>query len=399
MIYMHIFWTFLKLGCSSFGGPIAHLMYFRTAFVEKRQWLTETEYSNLVALCQTLPGPASSQVGFGIGLGRGGLLGGLLAFTAFTLPSVLLLILFANYLFLFATPTGQAALQGLAILAFAVVLQGVLSMGKNLCFTTARFAIALMSFVLMLLVTHVIAQIAVIFIGAIAGYLWISTSNTEQNDMDCNNQTESSDAISARSKPGTTLAIISLIIFIILFLGLPVISTNANDFYRAGALVFGGGHVVLPLLEQTMVAAGNVSQADFLAGYGATQAVPGPMFSFAAYLGFLQADTGRFSGAMIATAMIFLPGFLLVIAILPFWQDLSTQPLLVKVIAGINSAVVGLLAAALYDPIFVHAVNEPIDLAIAAVAFGALSRFKLPVLIVVFGCVVIKIAVTSSKLI
>jgi chromate transporter len=385
MAYLEIFWTFLKLGCTSFGGPVAHLMYFRKAFVEQRHWLNEQEYSNIVALCHTLPGPASSQVGFSIGLKRGGIFGAILAFVSFTSPSVLLLIIFANYLYMFETLYGQAMLQGLAILAFAVVLQGVLGMGKNLCFDKPRFFVALLTFITMLLMASVYAQVAVIFIGAAIGFFTFSsipTANTESGNIT---------APSVKFKLNTRLTtLVCLLAFALLFVVLPFISVSANAFYRTGALVFGGGHVVLPLLEEAMVGAAYVSQADFLAGYGATQAMPGPMFSFAAYLGFLQDNThssGGILGALLATVFIFLPGFLLVIAILPFWQRLSAIPQLTQAIAGANAAVVGLLAAALYNPIFIHAIVAPIDLAIAALAFATLTRFNTPVLLVVLGCV------------
>jgi chromate transporter len=390
MVYLNIFWVFLKLGCTSFGGPVAHLMYFRRAFVEQRKWLDEQQYANIIALCHTLPGPASSQVGFSIGLQRGGLLGAILAFIAFTLPSVILLIVFANTLFLFNGVHGQAVLQGLAILACAVVLQGVLGMGKNLCFGKSRFFIALLSFVLMLLFSNIYVQVAVIFVGAALGYFMLSEDSSEKV------VTDGAASYNKQTLSGRSFAIICFLLFALLFVALPFVSNTANDFYRTGALVFGGGHVVLPLLEEAMVGASYLSQADFLAGYGATQAMPGPMFSFAAYLGFLQEDAngaGGITGALIATLFIFLPGFLLVLAILPFWHRLSTKPQLSRAIAGANAAVVGLLAAALYNPIFVHAINQPADLAIAAIAFAALSRFRVPVLLVVFGCIVSRVLV------
>ena len=385
MTYLDIVWTFLKLGCTSFGGPVAHLMYFRKAFVEQRKWLNEQDYSNIIALCHTLPGPASSQVGFSIGLKRGGLLGGILAFIAFTLPTVVLLITFAHYLFIFGSTQGEAILEGLAILAFAVVLQGVLGMGKNLCFDKPRFLIALVTFVIMLLSPGIYAQVSVIFIGAAIGFFAIPKANEKgagQKHLSLKNKNK-------------LRAVLCLSAFACLFFLLPVVSGPANDFYRTGALVFGGGHVVLPLLEEAMVTANYVSQADFLAGYGATQAMPGPMFGFAAYLGFIQAETyggNQILGALQATLFIFLPGFLLVYAILPFWQSFSQKEALSKAIAGANAAVVGLLAAALYNPIFLHAIVAPVDLAIAAIAFAALSRFKAPVLLVVLICVFSKLA-------
>lgn len=385
MKYVDIFWVFLKLGCTSFGGPVAHLMYFRQAFVEQRKWLSEQEYSNIIALCQALPGPASSQVGFTVGLNKGGLLGALLAFIGFTLPSVILLLLFANYLSLFDSSLGLAALQGLAILAFAVVLHGVLGMGKSLCFDTPRFSIALLTFISMLLAESILTQVAVIVIGGLLGFILIQAS-PHDTEIITNNSVE--------NKKGLKLApsISWAALLLGLFFALPFISDTANQFYRSGALVFGGGHVVLPLLEEAVVAVGKVSQADFLAGYGATQAVPGPMFTFATYLGFLQSEDGGLQGALIATVFVFLPGFLLVLAIYPFWQKLSANTSLQNAISGANAAVVGLLAAALYDPIFTHAIGQPSDMVIAALAYAGLARFKLPVLWVVFFCIAIKLA-------
>lgn len=387
MKYLEIIWIFLKLGCTSFGGPIAHIMYFRRAFVEQRKWLSEQEYSNIIALCQTLPGPASSQVGFTIGLQRGGILGAVLAFIAFTLPSVILLVIFANYLFLFDSQLGKAALQGLAILALAVVLHGVLGMGRNLCFDRPRFSIALLTFITMLIANTILAQVAVIVVGAGLGFMLIHSSSVPSKPL-------TGDSLEAAPRNMKFVAPALLGTAVIgLFFVLPVISSTANDFYRSGALVFGGGHVVLPLLEQIAVASGQVSQAEFLAGYGATQAVPGPMFSFAAYLGFLQLEGGGMYGALIATLFIFLPGFLLVLIIYPFWQEVSRSETLQKGIAGANAAVVGLLGAALYDPIFIHAVEQPIDVAIAAAAYAAIARFNVPVLWIVFGCLVLRVGV------
>jgi chromate transporter len=390
MKYLDIFWVFLKLGCTSFGGPIAHLMYFREAFVNKRAWLSEAEYVSLVALCQTLPGPASSQVGFSIGLIRGGLLGALLAFVAFTLPSVLLLIVFANYLYLFDAEIGQAVLQGLAILALAVVLHGVVGMGKNLCKETRFFTIATLTFVVLILAPSPLIQIFVIVFGAVTGYVLRTTSPDKVA------QTETDSFLPQLNKKAhwtSRLAPIFAFLFLGLLLTLPLTWPFADDFYRSGALVFGGGHVVLPLLESAVVSGEQISQADFLAGYGATQAVPGPMFSFAAYLGFLMPGAeGGLSGAFIASLFIFLPGFLLVLAVLPYWQTMSQQAAQQASIAGASAAVVGVLAAALYDPIFVHAITQPVDLAIAAIAYAALSRWSAPVLVVVCFCIIAKVS-------
>lgn len=393
MKYIEIFWVFLKLGCTSFGGPIAHLVYFRRAFVERRAWVGEQEYSNIIALCQTLPGPASSQVGFTLGLIRGGLPGALLAFIGFTLPSVVLLLLFANYLSLFDSQIGTAALQGLAILALAVVLHGVLAMGKNLCFDKTRFSIALLTFIIMLMAQTALAQVSVIILGALLGSLFIQKDKAHSLTL---GEQPNLNVINVR--PNAWLSVVLSITVLGLFFVLPLFSEAASKFYRSGALVFGGGHVVLPLLETAFVASGDISQSDFLAGYGATQAIPGPMFTFAAYLGFLQAEYGGIFGAMLATVCIFLPSFLLILAFYPFWKKISANVKLQSAIAGTNAAVVGLLAAALYDPIFIHAVTQPSDLALAAAAYSALARFNAPVLGVVFACVVLKILLTLSSL-
>ncbi|MFC4701614.1 chromate efflux transporter [Glaciecola siphonariae] len=410
-MHLTIFWTFLKLGCTSFGGPIAHLMYFRTTFVQKLAWLTEQEYASLVALCQSLPGPASSQVGFGIGVKQGGIAGGIVAFLAFTLPSVILLIVFAHYLYLFDSNYGQAALGGLAILAFAVVLQGVLGMGKTFCSSAPTYAISLFTFIAVLLMQSALMQLAVIALGAFVNavlnalpYKWSGSVSSSPTSTGPEKTSEEHLNPLLTNKPSHGLSVCWVLLFAGLFVALPFISTLANDYYRAGALVFGGGHVVLPLLEQIAVATGSISQADFLAGYGATQAVPGPMFSFAAYLGFLEGGSeqlakasldGALASAAIASMFIFLPGFLLVLALLPYWKTLNRYQTFRSALSGANAAVVGLLAAALYDPIFVHAIRSASDLAIAALAFACLMRFKLPVLWVVLGCIAAKMLVAA----
>jgi len=389
MRYLEVFWIFLKLGCTSFGGPIAHLMYFREAFVEHRKWLSETEYLNIVTLCQTLPGPASSQVGFSIGLMRAGLLGALLAFIAFTLPSILVLITFANYLYLFDSDLGQAALQGLAILALAVVLHGVIGMGKQLCKQTRHFTIAVLTFVALLLAPSPAMQVVVIVLGAAAAYFFRGNSRHQNIDAKTSDFTLK---LKTSAKWSVGLAPFFALSFIVLLFSLAYIWPLADDFYRSGALVFGGGHVVMPLLESALVSVDKLSEAEFLAGYGATQAVPGPMFSFAAYLGYLMpGNDGGIIGALTASIFIFLPGFLLVLAVLPYWQRISQHTQAQGAIAGASAAVVGLLAAALYDPIFTHAILHAHDLAVAAIAYAALARWKIPVLFVVVFCVLAKV--------
>ncbi|MBT1451039.1 chromate efflux transporter [Glaciecola sp. XM2] len=388
MRHLEVFWVFLKLGCTSFGGPIAHLVYFREAFVHQRKWLTEYEYSNLLTLCQTLPGPASSQVGFSIGLMRAGILGACLAFIAFTLPSVILLLVFANYLFMFDAQWGQAVLQGLAILAFVVVSHGVVGMGQSNCSERRYFSIALFSFVSLIMLPYALTQLLVIALGALIAYVYREKANMTQS-------IDEPEQVIVHVKWLKKAAPILGLTFVLLLFTLPILSSTASDFYRSGALVFGGGHVVLPLLESAFVSIEQISQADFLAGYGATQAVPGPMFSFAAYLGYLLPGSERpLIQAFVATVFIFLPGFLLVMTILPSWQRLSHSSKNKAAFAGANAAVVGLLAAALYDPIFVHAITQPLDIAIAAVAYAGLSRYKVSVLYIVMFCVMSKLFLT-----
>lgn len=381
MRYLEIFWVFLKLGCTSFGGPIAHLVYFRKAFVEEKAWLSEAEYANILTLCQSLPGPASSQVGFTIGLRRAGLFGALAAFIAFTLPSIVLLLLFAHSLFMFESQFGKASLEGLMILAFAVVLHGVLGMGKKLCAANTHFFIALCTFIIVLLFDGIFVQVLTIFMGGLFSLFLprLLDSNDTSFKLTIENSTTN-----------YYFPIIMVLLLFSLFFILPLFSSIANDFYRSGALVFGGGHVVLPLLEEVTVGQGAISQDDFLAGYGATQALPGPMFSFAAYLGFMHASEGGIQGALVASIFIFLPGFLLVYALHPIWHQLSQNPTFQGFISGSNAAVVGLLAAALYNPIFVHAINSIQDVVIAAIAFALLSRCNISVLWVVLCCVALK---------
>jgi chromate transporter len=364
-------------------------MYFREAFVEHRKWLSETEYLNIVTLCQTLPGPASSQVGFSIGLMRAGLLGALLAFIAFTLPSILVLITFANYLYLFDSDLGQAALQGLAILALAVVLHGVIGMGKQLCKQTRHFTIAVLTFVALLLAPSPAMQVVVIVLGAAAAYFFRGNSRHQNIDAKTSDFTLK---LKTSAKWSVGLAPFFALSFIVLLFSLAYIWPLADDFYRSGALVFGGGHVVMPLLESALVSVDKLSETEFLAGYGATQAVPGPMFSFAAYLGYLMpGNDGGIIGALTASIFIFLPGFLLVLAVLPYWQRISQHTQAQDAIAGASAAVVGLLAAALYDSIFTHAILHAHDLAVAAIAYAALARWKIPVLFVVVFCVLAKV--------
>jgi chromate transporter len=396
---LNIFWIFLKLGCTSFGGPVAHLAYFRQVFVEKRQWFSESQYLHLLSICQLIPGPASSQVGFAIGLLRGGWLGAICAFIAFTLPSVVLLIIFANSLYLLDSAIGHASLQGLAILAFIVVLQAVMGMGKQLLSSSFSWVLAAAVFVLVLLTNNILIQL--ISIAVCAG-LSALRSSPQNNSAGKGNTLFST---STHYLPGTKSALIAALCFVVLcllFVSNPqwanqVSYDYASSFFFSGSTVFGGGHVVLPFLEQTTVAQNLISKEAFLAGYGATQAVPGPMFSFAAYLGYVidineQANVSAAIGsALLATLFLFIPGFLLVSALLPVSQKVFNYPRVKEAFTGANAAVIGLLAGTLYDPIFTHAINSNTDIAIAGVGFVALTRLKFPVLAIVFLCVLLKV--------
>lgn len=381
---VEVLMIFLKLGFTSFGGPIAHLGYFRAEFVERRRWLDDSQFGHLLAICQFLPGPASSQLGFSIGLLRAGWSGGVAAFLAFTLPSAILLVGFAAVLPGLSGGVGQAAIHGLKLVAFAVVADAVLGMSRRLCPDPARQTIAVLSAAALLLIGSAMAQLVVVALAAIVGVLFLSGNTTSS---------ESSDL----SVPfGVRTGGILVALFIGLLVALPVLAVAgsgllsvADAFYRAGALVFGGGHVVLPLLQDSVVSTGWVSSSQFLAGYGASQAIPGPMFAFSAYLGFvISPSENPYLSAATALCFIFLPGFLLVAGVLPFWRALSGNAAAGNAIAGVNAAVVGLLGAALYDPIYTTGVTSALDLAIALVAFGLLVVWRVSPLVVVIWCVV-----------
>ena len=382
-----VFFTFLKLGLTSFGGPIAHLGYFRRELVEKRGWVSDSQYAQLLALCQFLPGPASSQLGFGLGLLRAGWGGALAAFLAFTLPSALLLFVFAAFLPHLAGTVGSAALHGLKLVALAVVAQGVLGMTRQLCPDAPRRTLAVIAAGVILLTNQAWIQLLVIALGAGAGLIL------------CRNLPPlSGEGLPLRygSRAGATL----LALFVLLLAALPLVVYGtegqlavAAAFYRAGALVFGGGHVVLPLLQEMVVEPGWLTTEEFLAGYGAAQAVPGPMFSLAAFLGArLAGEAGGVAGATTALTALFLPGFLLVAGILPFWHTLTRHPLAASAVAGVNASVVGLLGAALYDPVWTSAVRGPGDLAIALAGFALLVSARVPALIVVAWCIAASVA-------
>lgn len=376
---------FTKLGLTSFGGPIAHLGYFRDEFVVRRRWLSEAGYADLVALAQFLPGPASSQVGFAIGLMRGGLLGGLAAWAGFTLPSVLLLLVFAYAATGLDSPLTENILNGLKIVAVAVVAQAVWGMARSLCPDRERATIAVAAIVLMAFIGESTGQIAAIMAGGLAGLMLA-------NRFAAANASEVS-AAGLKLPVSRTTGTVLLVLALALLVGLPLLQQAGiggqsiaffNAFYRAGALVFGGGHVVLPLLQESVVDAGWVTTDAFMAGYGAAQAVPGPLFTFAAYLGFISGpEPNGWVGATIALTGVFLPGLLLMAGALPHWDALRRHASARAAMAGINAAVVGILAAALYDPVWTSAILSLKDFALAVIAFVLLMAWKAPPWLVV----------------
>jgi chromate transporter len=380
--------VFLKLGLTSFGGPIAHLGYFRRQFVDRLGWLDEESFTDLVALCQLLPGPASSQVGFSIGLLRAGWLGGLAAWCGFTLPSVALLLAFAAVAPDLTGTLGTALIHGLKLVAVAVVAQAVWDMARRLCPDLTRAGIALLALAIASLSVSTYAQFIVIVLGAALG-LALCRSSTSPAARSRSIGTEEF-PVSHKS------ALLALAAFFVLLFGLPaIVSLHPSHtlavfdaFYRSGALVFGGGHVVLPLLQEQTVATGWVAPNDFLSGYGAAQAVPGPLFPFAAFLGWrMLAPPHHWVGALLATAAIFLPGLLLVLGTLPYWRRLRANAPLTAILNGTNAAVVGLLGAALYSPVWTSAVATKLDFVIATIGFCLLTRWKAPPLVVVVFCV------------
>jgi chromate transporter len=375
---LEIFLIFLRLGSTSFGGPIAHLGYFRAEFVQRRRWLTERSYIDIVALSQFLPGPASSQAGFGIGLMRGGLVGALAAWCGFTMPSAILMLLFAFGAGSIAdSHVGAGVLHGLKLVAVAIVAQAVMGMARSLCPDRVRASIATVALVVMLIVPWSLMQIATILLGGVAGWILCRA------DVD----TTPDDALPMPVR--RSFAIGCLIAFFVL-LGIAFVPVRAesimlwNAFYRSGALVFGGGHVMLPLLRDAVVVPGWVSENAFLAGYGAAQAVPGPLSTFAAYLGAASVIApGRIAGAVTALVAIFVPGFLCFLGVLPFWHSLRSRPGAQAAMRGTNAAVVGLLGAALYNPVWTGGVRDSTDFAIAASGFVLLVVWRAPPLLVV----------------
>lgn len=376
---LEVFKVFLMLGCTSFGGPIAHLGYFREEFVARRKWLEERAYADLVALCQFTPGPASSKVGIGIGLSRAGLPGALAAWLGFTTPSVLALILFAIGVDAFADDVNAGWLHGLKVAAVAVVAQAVWGMAKNLAPDAQRFTLAVIASIIAMSFPSSAGQVGAILVGAAVGCLFLGGKVDDTH-------------VDMRISLGKTAGVVSLVLFFALLIGLPAISAiHANQslamfdsFYRSGSLVFGGGHVVLPLLQSEVVPPGWVSNDVFLAGYGATQAVPGPLFTFAAYLGFMMGpEPNGWAGAALCTVAIFLPAFLLTIGVLPFWDDLRRHRQVRSALVGVNAAVVGLLLAALYHPVWTSAIEAPSDFGLGLAAFALLVFWKAPPWLVV----------------
>lgn len=379
-----VFWIFLRLGLTSFGGPIAHLGYFRQELVVRRQWLTERSYADLVALCQFLPGPASSQVGIALGLSRSGYAGALAAWAGFTLPSAVVLMLFAQGITHYgdALPTG--VLHGLKVVAVAVVAQAVWGMARNLCPDVPRITTMVAATCAVLLVPSVWVQVGVMALAAAVGLRWCKPPPGQAHDP-------LPMAIGPRAGAFWLALFFALLIGLPLWAGASAHQTLAlvDAFYRAGALVFGGGHVVLPLLQAEVVPTGWVGNDAFLAGYGAAQAVPGPLFTFAAFLGaaMQQPPTG-WLGGLVALLAIFAPSFLLVLGALPFWERLRGHTRTQAALAGTNAAVVGLLLAALYQPVWTNAIHTPPDFGLALVAWVALMFWKWPPWLVVLGSAV-----------
>ena len=375
-----VFWAALRLGLTSFGGPIAHLGYFREEYVVRRKWLDEQSYADVVALAQSLPGPASSKVGIIVGTVRAGLPGAVLAWLGFTMPSAIALMVFGYGVQQFAV-ADAGWLHGLKLAAVAVVAQAVWGMSRNLAPDRERATIAIVAAIVALTWHSAVTPVLIIVIAGVVGWRLLPAPVTESDRV----------AISQRIRPW--MGIVALMLFFVLLLGLPSLRQVSGEnqtlavvdsFYRSGSLVFGGGHVVLPLLQSEVVAPGWVGNETFLAGYGAAQAVPGPLFTFSAYLGTVMIpEPNGVIGGLIALGAIFLPAFFLTIGPLPFWDILRRRPAFQSVLRGVNAAVVGLLLAALYDPVWTSAVKDASDFALASAALGLLMLWKLPPWLVV----------------
>ena len=374
-----VFLVFLRLGLTSFGGPVAHLGYFREELVVRRRWLSERNYADLVALCQFLPGPASSQVGMALGLARAGYPGALAAWLGFTLPSAVALILFALGLAHWGDAVPAGLLHGLKVVAVAVVAQAVWGMARSLCPDVPRTSLMAVAACAVLWWSSAWAQVLVLALAALVGLWTLAPGQAAAHEP-------------LPIPVGRRAGMAWLALFVALLLGLPWAAAVfphatlavADAFYRAGSLVFGGGHVVLPLLQAELVPTGWVDQDTFLAGYGAAQAVPGPLFTFAAFLGAsLQMGPQGVWGALVCLLAIFASSFLLVAGALHFWEGLRAHPRMRAALAGVNAAVVGLLVAALYQPVWTSAIHTPQDVALALLAGVALMAWKLPPWLVV----------------
>lgn len=377
--FLEVLLVFLRLGLTSFGGPIAHLGYFREEIVARRKWLDEQGYADLIALCQFLPGPASSQVGISLGIARAGLLGGLAAWLGFTLPSAIAMAAFAIGVNALGGADDALWLRGLKIVAVAVVAQAVWGMATRLTPDRTRITFAVVAALVMLLWPTALGQILIIVGAGLVGWRLLA-GNVEQR------------TVNIPMRVPRTLAVVSWVVLAALLIGLPllrqVFPSHAlalfDSFFRVGSLVFGGGHVVLPLLQAEVVPPGWVSDAQFIAGYGAAQAVPGPLFTFSAYLGAASSiPPNGWAGAAIALIGIFLPSFLLLFGILPFWDQLRTRPSVQSALRGVNAAVVGILLAALYNPVWTSAITTSADFGLALLAFGLLMFWKVPPWLVV----------------
>ena len=377
-----VFLAFLALGLTSFGGPVAHIGYFREAFVARRRWMDERGYADLVALCQMLPGPTSSQVGIGIGLTKAGLAGAVAAWVGFTAPSAILLIALGYGVVAFDDVIPPGLLRGLGAVVVAVVAQAVWGMARTLCPDPPRFTIAVLAAASVLAIGGATAQVAVIAAGGLLGFVLLRDETHSAPEP-------------AQAVPVSRVAVASLALFFVLLVLLPVLASTwpsqalalVDSFYRSGSLVFGGGHVVLALLKAEVLPTGWVPEHVFLAGYGAAQAVPGPLFTFSAYLGtVMDAPPGGWMGGLICLAAIFVPSFLLVIGTLPWWNTLSRLHAARRAMLGVNAAVVGLLLAALYDPVWTSGVLSARDFVVALAAFALLVSWKLPPwLVVILG--------------
>jgi chromate transporter len=377
--WLEVLAIFTRLGLTSFGGPVAHLGYFREEFVTRRRWFDDRAYADLVALCQFLPGPASSQVGIAVGLSRAGYLGALAAWVGFTLPSAIALVLFAYGVTALGDVSGVGWIHGLKVAAVAVVAQAVLGMMRTLAPDKERATLAVAAAAIVLAMPSAWGQIGAIVLGALIG-LWLLRSEAP------------TDHVAMPLKVGRVAGGVFLALFFILLVGLPLLAAVMPShalavfeaFYRAGSLVFGGGHVVLPLLQASVVPPGWVGNDAFLAGYGAAQAVPGPLFTFAAYLGAVMGpQPNGWVGAILCLVAVFLPSFLLVLGALPYWEDLRRKPAAQAALRGVNAAVVGLLLAALYNPVWTAGITNAGDFALAAAAFLLLFMWQTPPWLVV----------------